>query len=533
MAEQSPIKALQEGISSSARDSLVKLLPSIFQQQLNNAHQKALQDDRINAQKNQNRITQENKLIDGIFKLSDDPEQQSNYMKAVIPQLQTEEGIAYANGLLPGITGQSNIQKELNELRRKYEAETNIEKRTTLRNQMNEVALSSTFLSNQQKNYIATDERTRSNARMGVINMLNVNGLLDEVVRDPDFQNVLNNPAISMPNVIGALTFNVQNKMRDKISPSDLPTVISNLQSYRQTVGVMLPEEEQASLDKQIMFFAKTLSDMLAEQTKGVKERKKTGSPKSGNIEFSKENFKENSPVLFDVITKTRMMQTGNDSISYGGIEDFIKIFDIGTEEQLDDLLKTIGVSSDLKETLKQEAKKFNETFIEKTVLEGPQNEQGLSEPTETVSPLTTPDSTLVTPDSLTTTQGDSLNQTDVPLDSTSNEIEENFQDPTQAGFDAMTEQGKEQIEAISEVVGDIADATNIINTPEYLKSLEDGKRLIKTGQFDGRGVSAFSTNIALLVLNGMQQVAKSLEPGEKLSNFNLKNFISQILGQR
>tara|TARA_R110000751_G_scaffold293768_1_gene401481 strand:+ start:2117 stop:3751 length:1635 start_codon:yes stop_codon:yes gene_type:complete len=542
MAEQNEIKALQAGISSSFRDTMTKIVPSFLQQQLNNSHQKALQDDRIEAQANQNLIATELKMVESVLQLSDNPKQVSEYMTQLLPQLKTNEAMTYVNSQVPGLNAQGKVQDDLINERTIYQglldSSATSKELEASRRRMNNIALGDKYLTAQQASYITNDERTRYYARKGIIDSLNIDGLFDKIVNDDSFQIAMKNPAITLDQLMRSMQINIQNEYRDKLTPSDLTSVIQSYQRFRENkqMGRLTPEliGEVAEIDTQI----ENMIDMFQEMTKAqlglVKPDEDDGN--DNQTDFSLPSLLKENPALYK-LSEAMAIDAGVDfnKSTQKGISKLSNAI-ISGQIPIEKAVEDYNLSPDEANQLLKDAEKFIKIFKEETVLSEEKPDSSL------VSPLTTPDSTLVTPDSslispdsLTTTQSDSLELENVPLDPTSSEIEENFKDPKMTAALSRAESGKQVIDFVSEVVGDIADATNIVNTPEYLQNLEKAKNMIKTGQYSNVGianVSAFASNSALLVINGMQQLAKSLEPGEKLSNFNLPNFISQLLGQ-
>ena len=481
-------------------------------------------------------------MVESVLQLSDNPKQVSEYMTQLLPQLKTNEAMTYVNSQVPGLNAQGKVQDDLINERTIYQglldSSATSKELEASRRRMNNIALGDKYLTAQQASYITNDERTRYYARKGIIDSLNIDGLFDKIVNDDSFQIAMKNPAITLDQLMRSMQINIQNEYRDKLTPSDLTSVIQSYQRFRENkqMGRLTPEliGEVAEIDTQI----ENMIDMFQKMTKAqlglVKPDEDDGN--DNQTDFSLPSLLKENPALYK-LSEAMAIDAGVDfnKSTQKGISKLSNAI-ISGQIPIEKAVEDYNLSPDEANQLLKDAEKFIKIFKEETVLSEEKPDSSL------VSPLTTPDSTLVTPDSslispdsLTTTQSDSLELENVPLDPTSSEIEENFKDPKMTAALSRAESGKQVIDFVSEVVGDIADATNIVNTPEYLQNLEKAKNMIKTGQYSNVGianVSAFASNSALLVINGMQQLAKSLEPGEKLSNFNLPNFISQLLGQ-
>tara|TARA_R110002020_G_scaffold343280_1_gene557659 strand:- start:3644 stop:5233 length:1590 start_codon:yes stop_codon:yes gene_type:complete len=529
MASREEIKAAQQGISSVFRDTL-KFVPQVLQNQMNNQARLEQTKMTIDAQKASQEMTADMGMINNYFQFKN-PMEGYEYISNFEPT--TEQGQIAKNQMLAVAKVNKTLNENLDMLFIDYNALSvnNVEERLKIEKELKQKSFASEYAKNKVSNFFNNNAMSTYDRRKGMAELMNVDGILTPILSNPYVERLFKNSAMSDKDVMTSMNTKIVNELSQKLNQQDIARIIGSLSSLQQSQ--LLIENFEEAEDTQNM-----ISDLYKQLTA------LPGFTGDENLNNEKENDKETSLFSVDALVSKfpligEMMQ--KDDASRGSKFPITNAGTLGLinaiqkdPNKLNEYLTSIGMSVDLSDNLLKEMKAYKGSFEDSVVLPGAGENEILdnnqseteSDSIQTISPLTTSDS-------LTTTQDDSLSLNNVPLEPTSNEIEENFQDPTQAGYASMTAQGKEQIEAISEVVGDIADVTNITNTPEYLKNLEDRKKLIKTGQYTKRGVSAFSTNIAVLVLNGMQQVAKSLEPGEKLSSFNLKNFISQILEQR
>tara|TARA_X000001388_G_scaffold70274_1_gene59305 strand:+ start:469 stop:2091 length:1623 start_codon:yes stop_codon:yes gene_type:complete len=540
MADREDIKAAQQGISSVFRDTL-KFVPQVLQNQMNN--QARLEQTRmtIDAQKDSQAMTADMGMINNYFQFKN-PMEGYEYISNFEPT--TEQGQIAKNQMLAVAKVNKTLNENIDMLFIDYNAlsANDVEGRLKIEKELKQKSFASEYAKNKVSNFFTNNAMSTYDRRKGMAELMNVDGILTPILSNPYVERLFKNSAMSDKDVMTSLNSKIVNELSQKLNEQDIARIINSLSDLQQS-QLMTESFEQAE-DTQVMIsdLYKQLTALPGVAGNGSLNNEKKNDKSSSTL-FSIPSFKKETPLLSNLAEQ--MANDMGQDFSKSTHTGIIKLANaiISGNFSLDNAIKEYNLPPDSGSELLKNAEKYIKIFkegdsISETEVKNnlPDNNQ-LENELDTTSDgtLVTPDSSLISPDSLTTTPDDSLSLDNVPLDPTSNEIKENFQDPTQAGFDAMTEQGKEQIEAISEVVGDVADVTNIVNTPEYLKNLEDKKRLIQTGQYKktGRGVSAFSTNIAVLVLNGMQQVARSLEPGEKLSSFNLKNFISQILEQK